>query len=213
LNSRVVNKAIKAIIKPLLKEYGFTKFTARNSWRLGEHQIDVLNFQSFNSYLADRIGSTTYSIAVNLGCYITVIPELPTWACRQENGYLLPQEYACHFRRQLLKSIKQPELERKDIWYVDPEGKYLDAPWFVRFTKLSDVYTLLLGEEHFVNGTWGLGAKGSPIRNYLTGYVALALGDYKQAIQALQRAIESGCYEYIRPQVERTIKLAESSLT
>ncbi len=135
----------------------------------------------------------------------------------------MPQEYGCHFRRNLLKTINQPELERKNIWYIDPEAKYLDAamndvkqavikdalPWFASFTNLSDVYSLLLNqEENLESGTWGFGNKDSPIRNYLTGYVALALGDYGPAVQALQNAIESGCYESIKPQLEMVIKQA-----
>src|SRR6266851_3843005 len=93
VNSKVVNGAIRAQIRPLLKEHGFVKFTSRTSWRFTEQTIHVLNFQSFNSYLAEGVGSTTYSFAINLGCYIKAIPS--RLGCfKQENGYLMPPEYA-----------------------------------------------------------------------------------------------------------------------
>jgi hypothetical protein len=64
----------------------------------------------------------------------------------------------------------------------------------------------LLGEEHYVDGTWGFGVKGSPARNYLTGYVALAMGDYGRAALALQSAVESGCYDNAKMEIEDLIR-------
>lgn len=225
MNSKDVNKMIRSEVWLPLKEKGFWKFTSRSAWRHSAHQIDVVNFQSFNSYLADGIGSTTYSFALNLGCFITVIPSKSgTERFKVEKGHPLPPEYGCHFRKKLTKKIQQPELARDDVWYMDPEGGYLrlgiqDArravleeglSWFEWFTSLDRVYALLRGDEHYVNGTWGFGVKGSPVRNYLTGYVALALEDYNTAAEALEAALSSRSYEHVRGQHEQVVALARS---
>jgi len=56
MDSKEVNKQIRAVIRPVLKAQGFARFTARDSWRFHDDRIDVVNFQSFNSYLAGTIG-------------------------------------------------------------------------------------------------------------------------------------------------------------
>lgn len=67
MDSKVVNRAIKANVWPMLKEHGFGHFTTRTAWRHDHDRIDVINFQSFNSYQASVIGCTTYSFALRLG--------------------------------------------------------------------------------------------------------------------------------------------------
>ncbi len=67
MDSKVVNKAIRDVIRPFLKENEFTKFTGRDSWRVKKDTIEVINFQSFNSYNADILGVTSFSFGVNLG--------------------------------------------------------------------------------------------------------------------------------------------------
>lgn len=121
MDSSVVNKEIKSKIRPLLHDAGFTKFTPRTSWRYSRGKIDVINFQSFNSYLANSAGCTTYSFCVRLGCSFDAIPRRERVTRR--DGYLRPEEYECHFRLALQKSIKQSSLKRTDVWYVDPTGK------------------------------------------------------------------------------------------
>jgi hypothetical protein len=225
MDSKEVNKMIRREIWPSLKERGFWKFTSRSAWRHSAHQIDVVNFQSFNSYLAERISSTTYSFGLNLGCFITVIPSVTgTERFKNEKDCLLPPEYACHFRKQLRKKIRQPELTRDDVWYIDPEGKYLvpaiqearslvleeGLSWFQEFTSLDYVYELLCGDEHYVNGTWGFGGKGSPARNYLTGYVALALGHCDVAAESLETALTSTSYQQFREHHAPALALAKA---
>lgn len=138
MDSKVVNKAISERIKPFLKENGFTEFTSRNAWRYREERIEVINFQSFNSYLADGLGCTTYSFAINLGIYFKCFEKTP-WFDR--NALTKPAEYECHVREDLEKGIKQAKLfhpyganpssfgwekEREDIWFVKEDGCNLD---------------------------------------------------------------------------------------
>ena len=117
VDSSVVNKEIKSVIRPILKDAGFTQFTARTEWRYAGEKIDVVNFQSFNSYLANGVGCTTYSFCGRLGCSFDAIPR--SERVKRKDGLFRPEEYECHFRRALQKTIRQPNLKRRDVWYVD----------------------------------------------------------------------------------------------
>src|SRR5262245_7212187 len=127
VDSKLVNKRIRAEIWPLMKKEGFSKFTARTAWRLADHRIDVLNFQSFNSYNASVMDITTYSFAINLGSFFSDVPR----EHRKEGfgwgeGLKLPAEYDCDFRGRLRKTLDQEGMGGRSIWYVDPGGRYLE---------------------------------------------------------------------------------------
>jgi len=214
IDSKIVNKQIKCTVFPVLKEHGFAHFSSRSAWRYQADKVDVVNFQSFNSYLAEGVGCTTYSFALNLGCFFTYIPErFPT---AQKDELKKPEESVCHFRSKLFRTFDQRELKRNDIWYIDPEGIYLkrcmeDAlnqilikglVWFERFSKTEEVLRTLLEEEINMNGTWGFGRKPSPIRSYLAGYTALRLGDGNLANIKLQEAVESGSFKTLFANVQ-----------
>jgi hypothetical protein len=207
---------IKSLIRPLLKDAGFTQFTARTGWRYADEKVDVVNFQSFNSYLANAIGCTTYSFCVRLGCSFDAIPR--SERVKRKDGFFRPEEYECHFRSPLQKTIRQPNLKRKDVWYVNPSGQNLkvvieDAKraiqengltWFNRFTDLNEVLRTLQEDLESNEGTWGFGTKTSPNRHFMTGYVAKSLGKTQLAFEHIQIALLSGCFKKLEPQM-RTI--------
>jgi hypothetical protein len=146
MDSKTVDKQIRAVVWPRLRDAGFVKIAGRNTWRFQERSIDVVNFQSFNSYLAAGVGCTTFSFAVNLGVYYPCTEDAP-WADRK---CALPKEFDCQARRQPRKRIAQVELDRADIWYVRANGTNVsevvsDAtdvlvaeglPWLARFDDL-----------------------------------------------------------------------------
>jgi hypothetical protein len=221
MDSSSVNKEIRKHIKPLLIEAGFSLFTSRTGWRYGTNRIDVVNFQSFNSYLAGGVGCTTYSFALNLGCYLTYIPyPHGVERLKQKEGRLTPQEYECHIRRPLNKSILQPQFPRKNIWYVDPDRRHLspaisDAaltittqafPWFERFSDDFEVLRTLLKEKEENNGTHGFGA----MRSYLLGYTALFLGKPDLAGEHFDKALTSGCFGKVETRLNADLALAKS---
>ena len=149
MDSRAVARDIKNEIWPRLRREGFTEFSPKTAWRHTPDQIHVVNYQSFNSYLAERVGCTTFSFALNLGIFFRAIPfEYPVK--KGPDPSVKPQEYHCHFRHRLLKEISQPILPRRDTWYVEPDGSNLleclddsrmaierdGLPWFDRFKSL-----------------------------------------------------------------------------
>jgi hypothetical protein len=220
LNSGNVNKLIRARIRPLLRDGGFSQFTNRTARRHLPHRIDVVNFQSYNSYLATQLRITTYSFQVNLGMYFPAIPERAA-SLPQKDGRLQPNEWDCHFRRLLVKTLDQPELPRSDIWFVAEDGSNLEAvmedvaqaisqvgfPWFERHADLTEVLRVLQQEEEDAHAVgWGFGTKTSPIRHYFSGYIALALGRFESAADDLDKALASGLYEYRREQMLADIR-------
>ncbi len=207
MDSHAVNKQIREHIRPGLKNNGFTVFTSRSAWRYRKDRIDVINFQSFNSYLAESLGCTTYSFSVNLGCYLTYIPQ-QRLNMKAKNGLLLPAEYDCPLRGRLKRRFRQSELRRKDIWYIDDKGRYLTRcmqdvneqiqraafPWFDKLGSDKHILRILLEEPEDTQGVWGFGANPSPIRSFLSGFVALHLGQYVTAKEKLREVYESECF-------------------
>src|SRR4051812_39446034 len=104
MDSKIVNREIRREIWPALKAVGFAQFTSRTAWRHSEWKIDVVNFQSFNSYLAQGLGCTTFSFSLNLGCYLNAVPVKSN--VKLTKSLLTPQEYQCHLRRRLSRSFE-----------------------------------------------------------------------------------------------------------
>ena len=107
MDSKVVNKYIKNKIWPYLKEQGFSQFNARNAWRTKDETIEVINFQSFNSYIAEGVGCTTYSFGINLGVYYKCYENTP-WFTKEKIERV--HEYDGHARFHLKKHINQAKL-------------------------------------------------------------------------------------------------------
>jgi len=126
MDSKTVNKLIRSEVWPLLRSRGFSKFNARNAWRYREPFVDVVNFQSFNSYLAEGIGCTTFSFAVNVGIYVSGC-DTQDHVKRDKTGSILPQEYQCSFREHLKKRSVVDAFQRADIFYIDSEGHSVAA--------------------------------------------------------------------------------------
>ncbi len=218
MDSANVNKEIKSVIRPLLQDAGFSQFTLRTAWRYSGEKIDVVNFQSFNSYLANAVGCTTYSFCVRLGCSLDAIPQRAI--VKRKNGYLRPEEYECHLRLALQKSINQRNLKRTDIWYVDPTGKNLEVviadakkaileiglPWFSRFGDMKEVLRTLLEDSENNAGTSGFGANPSPIRHFMTGFTALTKGKMGLARERIKQALDSGCFKEFEPKMRAALK-------
>jgi hypothetical protein len=177
MDSKDVSAELRKEVRPLLKDRGFQKFTSRYAWRVHDDRVDVINFQSFSDYKARSVGCTTYSFAVNLGCHLRGIDGAPTFPAVDVSAGYLPREYECQFRGRVRRTFDQPEFSRREIWYVDPEGRYLakaahdvrmalareGLDWFEAFQNVSSVLRMLR-ESDPSETLWGFGARGSPAR-------------------------------------------------
>jgi hypothetical protein len=107
--------------------------------------IHVVNFQSFNRYLADLMGATTFSFGVNLGVFYPEIANISGMSAFLRDP-VRPQEYHCQARKHLAKGIAQPGepsrrdrldphmdyaaprawVDRPDVWLVLADGSNVD---------------------------------------------------------------------------------------
>ena len=230
MDSKVVNRSIKAEIWPSLEKEGFDYFTSRTAWRHHHDRIDVVNFQSFNSYQATVIGCTTYSFGVNLGCYLLSIPyQYGQVHIKEKSGQLLPDESQCHIRGRIhpveKRSLAVRLLNRKapqDIWAIREDGSNLTSAlsevqrmllnqgmqWFKQFERPEEVLRILVCEPERIGELWGFGSNPSPIRSYFVGYAALAARDYEVASAHLKAALASGCFEGVNNELQAAIHAA-----
>lgn len=145
IDSKVVDRSLRAILWTRLKGEGFDRRTGRTTWRNRPGCVQTVNVQSFNSYLAEAIGSTTFSFSVNLGVYYPVIADHSTRGSFVKDPSR-PAEYHCQARYHLAKGISQPNLpstkrwfdpraprpllgswnDRPDVWYVTGDGSNVD---------------------------------------------------------------------------------------
>jgi hypothetical protein len=216
MDSKIVSRELWRVVRPVLRNAGWTSFSSRTARRFSDSRIDVVNFQSFNSYLASSIGSTTYSFSIRLGCFFTVIPHR---GLRVKDKLLMPEEYHCQLRHTIRKKFSQPDCPRTDVFYVDPKGEYLSTvveaagqgiateglSWFERFSNMREVLRTLREDDETNEGTWGFGTKSSPARNLYTGYVAVALGENQIATEHLRRAATAASYADFREQIEEEL--------
>lgn len=144
MDSKVVDRALGAHFWPGLRKVGFDRRTGRTAWRDVPGAVHVVNIQSFNSYLADVLGATTYSFTVNLGVFLEAIADRSRMTRFVRDRRRPPQQH-CHVRLVPVKGIDQsPEAltagldaasagqeatwrDRTDLWYVLPNGANLDA--------------------------------------------------------------------------------------
>lgn len=201
MDSKVVTKKINSTIRPILKEKGFSINNSRTYWRQQYDRVDVLNFQSYNSYHAELMGCTTYSFSVNLATFLKYIP---TGFIKVKNEMQFPAESQGHFRCRISKGIKQDNFLERDVWYIDKEGRNLPDvmtdcisqiqkkgfEWYNKFNSKENVFKILFNDHEDMNGTWGFGNFNSANRNKLIAYTAIELGKKELAIEKLKLILE-----------------------
>ena len=133
--SAVVNRSLRAHVTPALRNAGFDEVDARNGLARKGACIWVFQIRAVGSYFSQVTGWPASSVGVHLGIHYTFIPPLPTVETDDE-GRLRPKEFECHRRGHLerrlegapRKTLSNPaERERKDLWWVEPDGSDADA--------------------------------------------------------------------------------------
>jgi hypothetical protein len=184
IDSRFVDTHLRRVLWPELKAIGFRR-SGRTAWRDRPHAVQVVCIQSFNSYVAEGAGATTFSFSVPIGVFYPVIEE-STPMSRFRGDPARPAEWNCHARNHLGKGISQvgewhprPLTDRPEIWYVKPDGSNAEAivtdardrilqegiPWLERLSDLREARRAFAedpghGDEDYC------GALGSPARHY-----------------------------------------------
>jgi hypothetical protein len=124
VDGRAVDTAVREIVRPSLKNAGFTKFTGRKAWRFQPATIELVTFRSFTSHIAAGVGCTTFSFAVTAG----------VWYRCLDGDLVKPEDYDLTFSFELGKTLRQPwfsyegsakSWDRPDVWYLLPDGSNL----------------------------------------------------------------------------------------
>jgi hypothetical protein len=134
--SGLLNKALRVHVPPILRTTGFQYVDARNAWHWRtEDCICVFNIRAVGSNFSEVTGWPPGSVGVWLGVFFTFTPR-PTGMRVDDQGRLRPAEHICHMRSELVSGVDQSsstrhlfnpaERERKDIWWVEPDGSNAD---------------------------------------------------------------------------------------
>jgi hypothetical protein len=200
------SKAVDALLRPqiwrALSERGFARRTGRTAWRDGRNGIQVVNVQSFNSYLAEVLHVTSFSFAVKLGVFYPAIAAVAPQG-RFVADPTRPKEHDCQARRTVEKTMAQDHvgadrgwIDRPDIWYVLGDGSNLDdvvadaservltvgLPWLGALDDLGVATRRFLEERNryaqrgVIAEHYG-GKLGSPFRMRSAAALAAAAGD------------------------------------
>jgi hypothetical protein len=134
--SAVLNRSLRKILSPALREIGFQHVDARKAWFWREQCIWVFIVKAVGHYFSQGTGWPPGSVGVELGVYYTFAPRPPTIEV-DDDGRLRPAEYLCHVRSHLDCHLNQaartrtleapPERTRTDLWWFDPEAGDADA--------------------------------------------------------------------------------------
>jgi len=129
--SAVLNKALRELVAPLLRQAGFQHVDARRAWCWRADSISIFHLRAVGNYFSSVTGWPPGSIVVSLGLFFTFAPRPPRLS-EDAKGRPRPEEYQAHMRAPLecgldqsalLAGLPNPaERRRRDIWWVDPSG-------------------------------------------------------------------------------------------
>lgn len=136
IGSPEVDKIIRKVLSPVLRENGFDKVKTRNNWGYRDPCIWVLNIRAVGVH-----SFPSMSVSVSLGIYYKFIsPDIPgrLHVKTDKDGKLIPKEWMGHVRNHLvLADLNQTcytkylhssaEANRKDIWWIEPDDSNLEA--------------------------------------------------------------------------------------
>lgn len=168
--SALLNKPLRKLVAPILREAGFQQVDARNGWSWRNDLIWVFNIRAVGNYFSGVTGWPPGSVCAWLGVFLTFAPR-PNGMKIDDQERLLPTEHLCHMRTHLVSGVDQSsrirllgnpaERERRDIWWVQPDGENVDEvasdvarslqnaglPWYARVSNLESALRLVEGER------------------------------------------------------------------
>lgn len=164
ITSAQIDKSLRKSVGSFLRQEGFNVVQARTAWGWHQNCIWVLKIRAVGSYFSSVTGWPSMSINVDVGIYYDFIPGVGKGIEIDRQGRMRPEEYRCHLRLQLERTLQQSqyvsilrsrvERERRDIWWINPDGANLfdvlddivktienqGLPWLRRFSDLWEAY-------------------------------------------------------------------------
>jgi hypothetical protein len=170
-----INKVIRKILSPILKENGFDRVNTRHNWGWKDHCIWVLDITAVGKYFSDVTGWSPMSVYVELGIYYDFVPPKGGEIKIGTKGELLPKPHQCQLQKQLYRSLDQSiytdsldnpaEKNRNDIWWVEPDGSNIGEDindikqsflrdglvWFLKNSDLKTAFNEIESEHDSFN--------------------------------------------------------------
>lgn len=132
-----VNKEIRAVINPFMKDHGFTIIKGKNFWVPGTDRVRMMEIRAVGAYFSEISGWPSMSLTAWLGMFYVQYADssYTKWCKHDEMGNLFPREWQCQVRAELQCTLDQArhqknleikqEKMRTDIWWVDRDGSNL----------------------------------------------------------------------------------------
>lgn len=175
IGSSEINKDIRKILSPALKDCGFSKINTRKNWRWNKECVWVLQINALGKYFSDVTGWTPMSVTATVGIYYEFVPPENDEIKVNTNSKILPDYHQCHLWKELTCNIDQAnyinhldnpmERKRNDIWWVEIDGSngskvitdikdsFINAglPWLEKFTNLDIAFEEIEKENDSFN--------------------------------------------------------------
>lgn len=136
ITSGDINKILRRVVVPTLREIGFTKFKGRVAWRYLDDAIWVFQTKAVGNYFSQVTGFPPSSLTARLGIFFLDFPGSHPIKTA-DDGLPVPDESRCHVRYGLDNmadqiAVRNPEMLeqerlRKDVWWLDRDGSNAEA--------------------------------------------------------------------------------------
>jgi hypothetical protein len=188
----LVKKGLAEVLKPS----GFSSSSTGYFRRKCEGSVHVISLDFYTS-LEDTVkyNCGKHGFSIEFGIYYDCIPYL-----HQPIKNRNPRIAQCVLRKHLRKMVNQPEFANNSIWcpYEDLSNLtsliddaalaiQLALPWFDYLSDMQNGYKVVTQSQEDMNGTWGQGNPGSPIRTYYKAFLGKYLGKEDEAAAAFKK--------------------------
>lgn len=159
-----IDKKIKRILSPTLREFGFASINNRCHYALHNDCTWVFNINHVGSYYSELSGWTAQSLNATVGIYYDFIP--PIWS--DEEKY--PKYYDCQLQLELCSQLEEADQRYNDhkkfdqskeqVWWFNTNGNNIEEviidiknsflktglPWLKKYSNIESAFEKIEGE-------------------------------------------------------------------
>lgn len=159
-----IDKRIKRILSPVLKEFGFTSINSRNHYALHNDCTWILNINHIGNYYSELTGWPAQSLNATVGIYYDFIPPISD---ENEKYEKFPKFYDCQLQMELRNQLSETNhrmskwvQSKENIWWFHSDGKNIDdviydirnsfietgLPWLKKYSNIESAFEKIEGE-------------------------------------------------------------------
>jgi len=148
-----VDRRIKRILSPILREYGFKSMNCRNYYAFHKECIWVFHLNHVGKYDSELSGWPAQSLNAMVGIYFDFIPPLWNEEHRDEK---FPKYEDCQLQMELCSQKR----EKDNIWWFHSDGQNIEdviyeikntfiltgLPWLKKYSNFESAFQKIEGE-------------------------------------------------------------------